>query len=68
MLFDQFSEPESLVELAHQDQAAVGGDAGTLEIDPERGVERELKGLFLYLIHWVLTSGAPSSRSHPHEY
>jgi hypothetical protein len=40
MLFDQFSEPESLVEFAHQDQAAVGSNAGTLEIDLERGVER----------------------------
>jgi hypothetical protein len=39
MLFDQFSEPESLVEFPHQDQAAVGSDAGTLEIDLERGVE-----------------------------
>ena len=68
MLFDQFSEPESLVEFAHQDQAAVGGDAGTLEIDLERGVEGELKGLILYLTHWVLTSGASSSRSHPHKY
>ena len=33
MLFDQFSEPESLVEFAHQDQAAVRSDARTLEID-----------------------------------
>ena len=29
MLFDQFSEPESLVEFAHQDQAAVGSDAAS---------------------------------------
>src|SRR5712692_4198165 len=91
MLFDQFPEPEWLVEFAHQDQAAVGlpprgprrivhseavgrfgrrvgSDAGTLEIDLERGVEGELKGLVLYLTHWALTSGASSSRSHPHEY
>jgi hypothetical protein len=82
MLFDQFSEPESLVEFAHQDQAAVGSDAGTLDaasarnylkeaalkIDLERGVEGELKGLTLYLTHWVPTSGASSSRSHPYEY
>jgi hypothetical protein len=46
MLLDEFSESETLVEFAHQDQAAVGGDAGTLEIDLERGVEGELKGLF----------------------
>ena len=68
MFVDKCSEPESLVEFAHQDQAAVGSDAGTLEIDLKRGVEGELKGLILYLTHWVLTSGAPSSRSNPHEY
>jgi len=32
MLVGQFSEPESLVEFAPQDQAAVGSDAGTLEM------------------------------------
>jgi hypothetical protein len=35
MFLDQFSEPESLVEFAHQDQPAVGCDARTLEIDFE---------------------------------
>ena len=49
MLLDEFSEPESLVEFAHQDQAAVGGDAGTLETDLERGVEGELEWLILFL-------------------
>jgi hypothetical protein len=39
MLLDQFSEPQSLVQFAHQDQAAVGGDAETLEIDLERRLE-----------------------------
>ena len=68
MLFDEFSEAESLGEFPHQNQAAVGGDAGTLEIDLERGIEGELKALILYLTHWALTSGASSSRSHPHEY
>ena len=66
MLFDEFPEP--LVEFPHQDQAAVRGDPGALEIDLQRGVEGELKGLVLYLTHWVLTSGAAPSRSHPHEY
>lgn len=47
-------------DLAHQDQAAVGFDAGTLEIDLERGIEGELKKLILYLTHRVLTSGASS--------
>ena len=34
MLPDQFSKAESLVEFAHQDQAAVGSDARALGIDP----------------------------------
>jgi len=68
MLFHQFPEPESLVEFPHQDQVAVGGDTGTLEIDLERGVKRELKGLILLPTYWVLTSAASSSRSGPHEY
>ena len=38
-----------------------------LEFDLERSVARELKGLCLHLTHWVLTSGAPSSRSHPYK-
>ena len=68
MLFDEFSEAESLVEFAHQNHAAVGGDAGTLEIDFERGVEGELKGLILCLTYWVLTSGTFSSRLQPYQY
>lgn len=68
MLLDQFSQPESLVEFAHQDQAAIGSDAGTLEVDFEEGIEGELKRLILYLTHWVLTSGTSTSRSNPHEY
>ena len=43
MLFDEFSEAESLVEFAHQNQAVVGGDAGPLKLDLERGIEGELK-------------------------
>jgi len=68
MLLDQFSKPESLAEFAHQDQAAVGSDAGTLKIDLERGIEGELEGLILCLTHWVLTSDVSSSRSHPHKH
>ena len=44
MLRDQFAEPEPLVEFAHQDLAAVGSDARTLEADIERSVEGKLKG------------------------
>jgi hypothetical protein len=67
MLLDQFCEPETLVKFAHQDQAAIRRDAAALEIDFERGVEGELKGLILCLTHWVLTSGASSSRWNLHE-
>jgi hypothetical protein len=38
-----------------------------LEIDLERGVERELKRPASHLTYWVLTSGGASLRSHPHE-
>jgi hypothetical protein len=48
--------------------AAVGSDSRTLEIDLEGGVEGGLKGLILCFTHWVLTSGASSSRSDPHKY
>jgi hypothetical protein len=68
MLVDQFSKTESLVELTHQDQAAVRRDAATLEIDLEGGVKRKLEGLSLSFTRWVLTSGASSSLSDPHEY
>jgi len=65
---DELFQTQSLIQLANQNQTAIGSHAGTLEIDLERGVEGELKGLILRLTHWVLTSGASSSRSHPHEY
>jgi hypothetical protein len=37
--FDQLSQAKALVELAHHDQAAVGSHAGSLEINPQRGVK-----------------------------
>lgn len=46
----------------------LGSNAGTLEIDLERAVEGELKGLILYSTNWVLTPGTSSSRLQPHEY
>jgi hypothetical protein len=68
ILFDQFSEPEPLVEFAHQDQAAVGSDARTLEADLENSIKGKLKRPLLYLTHWVITSGTSSSRSHPQKH
>ena len=49
MLFNQFSESQSFAEFPHQNQAAVGGDVGALEIDLDKGVEGELKRLALFL-------------------
>ena len=56
MLLDQFSNPQPLVELAYQDQTAIGSDARTLEIDLEGSVEGELKRLFWAFTHWVSAS------------
>ena len=39
MLADQFPESESLVPLPNQDQATVGGDSRSLEIDFEKSIE-----------------------------
>jgi hypothetical protein len=60
--------PVALALLDHPDQTAIGSDAGTLEIDLVRGVERVLKGLGLLLTRWVWTSGTASSHSNPHKY
>jgi len=54
VLLDQFSKLQSLVELAYQDQAAIGSDARTLEIDFEGRVEGKLKGLFWAFTHWFI--------------
>jgi hypothetical protein len=53
VLWDEISQAESLVPFADHNQAPVGGDSGTLEIDLPRSVEGELKGLVLFLTHSV---------------
>jgi hypothetical protein len=68
MLRDQFAESELLVEFTHQDQATVRRNVRTMKAGLERRIEGKLKGPILYLTHWVLTSGASSSYSHPYEY
>ena len=67
VLGDQFAKAQSFIQFADQNQAAVGGDARSLEIHLQRSVERELKRLILFLTHWVLTSRASSSHWNPHE-
>ena len=44
MLFDEFAEAQTLVQLANENQAPVGGDSGPMEIDLQRSVERKLIG------------------------
>ena len=63
MLCNQVAEAQSLVHLAHEDQAAIGGDPRSLELDLQCGVERELKGLVCGLTHWVSASAPSSARA-----
>jgi len=67
VLCDEGAEAQSLVQFPHEDQAAIGGDLGSLEHDLQHGVERELEGLVLGFTHWVCTSPAQASRSNPHQ-
>jgi hypothetical protein len=53
VLSHQIAEAQTLVQLANQNQAAVGGDSGSLEIDLQRSVQGELKGLVLFVTHGV---------------
>src|SRR3972149_10747958 len=46
---------------------AIGSDPRPLELDLQRGVEREPKGLVWCLTHWGRTSAASSSRPNPHQ-
>jgi hypothetical protein len=58
-LFDELSQAEPFVQLAHQNQAAVGSDPRSLENDLQSRVEGKLKRLILLLTHWV----SPSRRA-----
>jgi hypothetical protein len=40
VLGDQFAEAQTFVQLAHQNQTAVGSDLRTLEIDPQEALKR----------------------------
>ena len=57
------AQAQTFVQLAQQNQTTTGSHSRTLELDPQRAVERELKGLFLRLTHWLTTSAPPPS--HP---
>ena len=56
VLFDELSQAEPFVQLPHQNQATVGGDPRSLEIDLQSRVEGKLKRLILFLTHWVSPS------------
>jgi hypothetical protein len=43
VLGNEITEAQTFIQLAHQNQAAVGGDPRSLEIHLQRGIEGELK-------------------------
>ncbi len=47
VLGDECLQPQAFIQLAHQNEAGVGGDARSLERDFQEAVERELKWLVL---------------------
>ena len=61
MFLDERLQIQSLIQLANQNQAATGSHSRFLEIDLQGRIERELKGLILFLTHGVCTSRAVSS-------
>jgi hypothetical protein len=63
-----FSRTARTIQLTHQKQTTVGRDARALEINLQRGVERELKRLILCFTHWIEASTKSELRSKPHEY
>src|SRR5450759_3077838 len=68
VLLGKFTESQTFVYLPHQNQAAIGSDSRSLEIDLQGSIEEELKGMVLFLTHWVCTSKASSPRPNPHKY
>ncbi len=68
MFVDELLETQSLAQLANQNQTTIGCHSRFLEIYPQRRVERELKGLILFLTHGVCTSETSSLRLDLHKY
>jgi hypothetical protein len=48
---DEVAKTQPLVQLTHENRATIRGDARPLELDLQRCVERELKGLVSGLTH-----------------
>ena len=47
VLGDECRQPQAFIQLAHQNETGVGGDARPLERDLQKAIEGELKGLGL---------------------
>ena len=69
MLGDECLQPQTFIQLAHQNEASVRSDARSLERDFQEAVERELEWLVLSFTHrvspsvvWFLTSEPQNSR------
>ena len=56
MLRDELAESQTFVQLAHQRQAAIGGDSRSLGTDIQGSVKGELKGLVWLLTHSEYTA------------
>ena len=56
VLFGELSQAEPFVQLAHQNQAPVGRERRSLEIDLQSRVEGKLKRRILFLTPWVSPS------------
>ena len=65
MLGDECRQPQAFIQLAHQKETGVGGDARPLECDLQKAIERELKRLVLSFTHRVSPSVAGFLASEP---
>ena len=65
VLGDECRQPQPFIQLAHQNETGVGGDARPLECDLQKAIERELKRLVLSCTHRVSPSVAGFLASEP---
>src|ERR1700730_12273181 len=68
VLGEERTQHRAFIQPTHQQQAAVGSNPRSLEIDLQRGIEGELKGLVFLLTHWVEASAEFVFLSTPHGY
>jgi hypothetical protein len=57
VLRDELAESQTFVQLAHQGQAAVGGDSRSPETDLQGNLKGKLKGLVWLLTHSGINRG-----------